>query len=356
MKAFILSILVGGMLTSSLPAQERGAAYQGQSARASGGQAVDPVVAKLNSIVLPELNIQDLPLYRAIDQLCVLSQSYDKGSDGVNMVVIDPDRRNPKVSIALRNIQLGKALDIITMQAGFAYKIRDGIIEVRPDAGRRAPPQRVQETAPAVRSQPTSPSRGPTADPAIDKLNSIVLPEVNIRDMSLSRVIGQLCALSQAYDKDSKGVNMVLIDPDHKDPKVNIALRNMPMGQLLEIVTKQVDFTFEVRNGVVEVRPDTGPKDIETAFFQFPPSSLVRMTGYRGAIGQSPNNDPLAVRPEEVALYNFFNRSGVSFETTPGTALAYDGTYLIVSQNRQNLERVREIVRRYAGTEVRLPR
>jgi DNA-directed RNA polymerase subunit K/omega len=350
MKALFFSILMASAFAHPLFSQERGASSQGQATSASSGQAaVDPVAAKLNSIVLPELNIHELSLYRAIDQLCVLSQSYDKDSGGVNMVVIDPDRRNPTVSIALRNIQLGKALDLITKQAGFAYRITGGVVEIRPDGGRRAAPALPQEDA-------SRSTRGPAADPVIEKLNAIILPEVNIRDMSLSRVIGQLRALSQAYDKEAKGVNMVLIDPDRKDPKVNIALRNMPMGKLLEIVTKQVEFTYEIKNGVVEVRPDAGSKDIETAFFQFPPSSLVRMTGYRGAIGQSPNNDPLAVRPEEVALYNFFNRSGVSFETTPGTALAYDGTYLIVSQNSQNLERVRAIMRRYAGIEVRLPR
>ena len=34
---------------------------------------------------------------------------------GVNMVVIDPDRKNPSVNITLRNVQLGKALDIMRL-------------------------------------------------------------------------------------------------------------------------------------------------------------------------------------------------------------------------------------------------
>jgi len=51
-------------------------------------------------------------------------------------------------------------------------------------------------------------------------------------------------------------------------------------------------------------------------------------------------------RPEEVAIKNFLTRSGVAFEA-PAT-LSYDGTNLIVYQSRKNLDRVKNIIRRYS--------
>jgi tetratricopeptide (TPR) repeat protein len=50
-------------------------------------------------------------------------------------------------------------------------------------------------------------------DPTVDKLRSITVPEINIRDMPFDRAITQLINISQSYDKENKGVNMVVIDP-----------------------------------------------------------------------------------------------------------------------------------------------
>lgn len=188
-------------------------------------------------------------------------------------------------------------------------------------------------------------------DPVVEKLNTIILPEVNIRDLPLDRIIGQLAAVSRVYDKSGQGLNLILIDPDRKNPVVNIALRNISVGKLLEIITMQVGFTYEIRNGVIEVRPDTGPKDLETAFFPLAPALMVRLATLGGATNPLPSRKPAkgddSPLPEEIALRIFFIRAGVPFDTTAGSGLAYDGTFLIVSHNRKSLEQIRDILRRF---------
>ena len=47
------------------------------------------------------------------------------------------------------------------------------------------------------------------------------------------------------------------------------------------------------------------------------------------------------------ALQAFFQRAGVNFEL-PGASLAFDGEQLIVTQSRQNLDRMRTILRNYS--------
>jgi general secretion pathway protein D len=204
------------------------------------------------------------------------------------------------------------------------------------------------------------------ADPVIEKMRSITIPEINIRDLPFNRAIDQLVIVSQSYDKDGKGVNMVVIDPDRKNPAVNMTLRTVSLEKALEIITKQANFTFNINQGIVEIRPDSGSNDLETEFFPLSTSAVIKMTGISAggaapAAGAAPAGgaNPFggaaasgataggSERPEESGIKNFFTRSGVSFETQ-GASLAYDGTNLIVTQTRKNLDRVRNILRRYS--------
>lgn len=205
------------------------------------------------------------------------------------------------------------------------------------------------------------------SDPALLKLREIIVPEINIRDLPLDRAIQQLNNVSQSYDKDQKGVNMVVIDPERKNPPVNITLRQVSLEKALEFITKGVNFTFTVNQGIVEVRPDSGSSDQETEFFPLSQAATIKMTGMSsvgagagaagggaggannpfGSAGASTAGGTGEPRPEETAIKNFFIRSGVNFETQ-GSSLAYDGTNLIVTQNRKNLDRVRNILRRYS--------
>lgn len=199
------------------------------------------------------------------------------------------------------------------------------------------------------------------SDPVLEKLRSINVPEINIRDMPLDRAISQLIVVSQSYDKDNKGVNMVVIDPEHKNPSVNpITLRGVTLEKALDIITKQVNFTYEIRQGIIEIRPDTGSSDLETEFFPLNPSAISKITGNisgAAAAGGGAAASPFSggatgagasdVDPRNEAIKNFLIRSGVSFDAT-GAQLNFDGANLIVTQNRKNLERIRNIIRRYS--------
>lgn len=206
---------------------------------------------------------------------------------------------------------------------------------------------------------------GPTGtastDPVLDKLRSITVPEINIRDLPFDRAIAQLTIVSQSYDKENKGVNMFVIDPDRKNPSVNMTLRNVTLEKAIDLITKQVNFTYTINSGIIEIRPDSGSNDLETEFFPLSSAAETKMTGI--GTGAPTTTTPGAtaspfgagtagagatdVNPRNEGIKNFLTRSGVSFEVT-GAVLNYDGTTLIVTQNRKNLERIRNILRRYS--------
>ena len=201
-------------------------------------------------------------------------------------------------------------------------------------------------------------------DPVIEKMKSIQLPEgFIVRDQPLDRALVLLQTQAAAFDKDQKGVNIVLLDPANKNPTVNLQLRNVSVYQALDYTCKRVGFSFTVGSGgIVEVREDTGDSLNETEIYPLSTAAVLKMTGLSaggggGGGGGAPANPfggaPAGgagagdgQRPEEVAIRNFLSRSGVSFE--PPATLSYDGTNLIVYQTRKNLDRVQNIIRRYS--------
>ncbi|MGC6606910.1 MAG: type II secretory pathway, component PulD [Lentimonas sp.] len=195
------------------------------------------------------------------------------------------------------------------------------------------------------------------------KMNNIVIPQVNFSGMELTRVIETLSELSVEYDSEGLGVNIIpLFNPNDSNPRVNISLRNLSLDRILQFVTQQVNFGYDIGNDAVTVQPtnnEPGSQGIITEFFPISRATVIRLTGFRDGGGSSSGPvDPFAApsgggssgpsASEEVeALQKFFSQAGVNFEV-PGSSLAFDGEQLIVTQSRRNLERMRTILRNYS--------
>ena len=211
---------------------------------------------------------------------------------------------------------------------------------------------------PEVYNREVASNSGKTeSDPVLDKLSAIMVPEINIRDMAFDRAIQQLITISKSYDKDGKGVNMSVVDPEHKNPSVNMTLSDVSLKQALDIIVKQVNFAYTISQGVIELRPDTGSGDMETEFFPLSSAAETKMTGINvsaapaaaGATGGAFSGTTGASGDASArtdGIKNFLSRSGVVF--TENAQLNYDGTTLIVTQNRKSLEKIRNILRRYS--------
>lgn len=196
----------------------------------------------------------------------------------------------------------------------------------------------------------------------MQKLNSIVIPTVSFADMELSRVVNSLNEQSMRFDTgygDNKGVNIVLIDPNRMDPQINISLRNLSLKRILDFVVDSVGFQYDVEPDAVVIRPGEGgaASNLETEFFPISRSTFIRMTGIGvGTDDGASASDPFAPVPaglaqggvdEAAALQSFLQQAGVDFVGTPGGSLAYDGSSMIVTQTKRNLERIRNILNRY---------
>ena len=197
-------------------------------------------------------------------------------------------------------------------------------------------------------------------DPITEKMKTIRLPEGFVaRDEPLDRALTKLSTLSQTYDKDQKGVNIVPVTDGAESPTVNLQLRDVTVFQALDYLCKRVGYSFSVSpSGIVEVRKDAGDGLLDTQFFELTQAAVVKMTGqglnttapggaaanpFGGAGGAA---GPAEGNPQENAIKSFLTRSGVPFE--PPATLSFDGTRLIVTQSPKNLDRVKNIIRRYS--------
>ena len=198
------------------------------------------------------------------------------------------------------------------------------------------------------------------ATPLAQKLNSILIPNVNFTGIELSRVISTLSAVSEEYDKSEgvKGVNIVLQDQASKNPAITITLRNLSLKRILDLITENNGYTYEITEDTVVVRPSIGETTgLDNAFFPVTRATVIRMTGI-GAAAATPaaSADPFAAPSaapassgggESGALQAFLEQAGVKFSTTPGSSLVYDGAAIIVNQTPRNIEKIRNILNRY---------
>lgn len=201
-----------------------------------------------------------------------------------------------------------------------------------------------------------STERSEVEDPVVARMKKIIIPQIDLPGRKLSEIIPVLAEYSIAFDKDQKGVNFNLIDPEKKDPEVSLSLRGMPLSGVLEQVLRSVNYSYTVNNGVVEIRPDTGNAEIETEFFPLSQGAVTRMTGAGAKAADSASPFGAATgggegeRPEIPALKRYFRGIGIEFSEANNTGLNFDGQQLIVTHNRRVLERVRNTLRRYSDT------
>jgi general secretion pathway protein D len=208
-----------------------------------------------------------------------------------------------------------------------------------------------------------------TTNPVLEKMRSIVIPNVSFNDAPLSNVIKTLSDLSAEYDPSGKGVNMNLVTdaapPDKTNPPVTLTLRGENLETILQSVCKNVHYTFEVESGIVTLRWGQ-VIGLETRDFPMSQATLTRLTGYHGGGGggdssASGGTDPFATSSNttdtsssssgtssEVTddLKNFFVNAGVDFP--PEARLAYDGNKIWVTNTSTNLDRLANLLQRYS--------
>jgi general secretion pathway protein D len=125
----------GQMMSEVDQAWQRPGVLEQKPAGEAAGSGPSPLWAKLNTIVLPNVNFSGMELSRVVNTLSVISEEFDRTGGtpkGVNIVLLDQSNSNPTVNITLRNLPLKRVLDFITDSVGYQYEVQADAVVVRP--------------------------------------------------------------------------------------------------------------------------------------------------------------------------------------------------------------------------------
>ncbi|AHF89435.1 type II and III secretion system protein [Opitutaceae bacterium TAV5] len=203
----------------------------------------------------------------------------------------------------------------------------------------------------------------PRTNPLREKIARLIMPSVDLRNMPLSQVVSTLGALAEDAEREqptlagNPRVNIVLLDQENKNPQVNLRLQGMPLKRVLDILVESIGYRYDVTDIVSIKTGGSGPNMLEMEVFPISKAAIIRMTGVgSGSSAPAAAADPFAAPAgggggggsgggEADGIRNFLQNAGVQFG--PGSALAYDGAAIFVTQTTSNLERVRNILARF---------
>ncbi len=90
-----------------------------------------------------------------------------------------------------------------------------------------------------------------------NKLSSIIIPKVDIRDANIADAVQIITALAKEHDAKKTGVKIVLMDKKNKS-KVIMSLQQVSLHDLLNYVAQASGLVVEVQDDVVVL---TKPKE-----------------------------------------------------------------------------------------------
>ena len=192
--------------------------------------------------------------------------------------------------------------------------------------------------------------------PVVEKLATIIFPQVQFLDVSLQEVAAFLALRTRELDlaeadPTKKGVNFLVNAPDA--PNVTLTLTNVVLNDLLAAIADQTGTRIVVEDRVVVFSGLDGSDALLTRTFRTPPDFLG--TGSGGDAEES--DDPFAEPSEEASglaqrmtAKDFLEQNGVVFPE--GSAIFYNpgNNTMVVRNTAGNLAQIEDIVTRALET------
>jgi len=194
------------------------------------------VRARLEKIIIPEIELRDAPLSDALSFIREKARDFDPEKKGVNLVHIPAEGApEPLITVSFKEIPLTEALKYLAALSGLEVEIGDPAVVFRAPAPKTVPsPDTMVETAKVPMSVKPS---GKSADLAA----AITLPKVVLEEAPLPTVLQFLQAKSLELDPDKKGLNFILNAPGDPAPdtiRISLSLREVPLSEALRYVAE----------------------------------------------------------------------------------------------------------------------
>lgn len=217
-------------------------------------------------------------------------------------------------------------------------------------------------------NEQTEGGQGPQNETLVGKLNTIMVPSVDLQDASLDESLDFLRIASRANDtarveQSAKGLDFILQLGSPDNPKVqavnqariNVNLRNVSLQQALKVITEATGTQYRIDEFAVVIYP-TGAADPTLIRRDFRvPANFLSSSALNGTGGGG--DDPFAT-PEAGSGSLIAKRlnateklKSLGLPFPEGATASFNGGVLSVRNTAENLEYVAEIVNTVASQE-----
>lgn len=201
--------------------------------------------------------------------------------------------------------------------------------------------------APATETTCLPKVSGPSLE---EKLHRTILPKICFTDTPLRDALDMIAEVAGELDAFRVGgLNIILLDNPTESARVHLTLRESSIAKILEFVAQSVGYEIDMEdNAVIFTAAEKNKKRLATKIFPISRAAVIRLTNLRETADRPASQREQILR-EESLLKNFFERSGINFQRTESSSLAFDGSNLIVTQTPKNLKRMAELLKNYAA-------
>ena len=190
------------------------------------------------------------------------------------------------------------------------------------------------------------------------KLSLIQIPEVQFFKSTLSDAATELNRQARLFDLTEpdpakKGVNIIPLIGD-EETTVTLTLGSMSLGDMIQLITEMVGWTFDIRSDAVVIQKTGGTfkgRPLETEFYEMTQGTISRMTGSSSGDGGG-DIDPFAApagggggdADGGAKIKAFLESTGIPFNDGKGHKFSFDGFQMIITHERRFLDLIERIL------------
>ena len=191
------------------------------------------------------------------------------------------------------------------------------------------------------------------------KLGLIQIPEVQFFKSTLSDAASELNRQSRLFDLTEpdpakKGINIIPLIGEDEEPTVTLTLGSMSLGDMIQLITEMVGWTFDIRSDAVVIQKTGGTfkgRPLETEFYEMTQGTISRMTGSSSGDGGG-DIDPFAApagggggdADGGAKIKAFLESTGIPFIDGKGHKFSFDGFQMIITHERRFLDLIERIL------------
>ena len=191
------------------------------------------------------------------------------------------------------------------------------------------------------------------------KLSLIQIPEVQFFKSPLSDAAAELNRQARLFDltepdPTKKGVNIIPLIGEDEEPSVTLTLGSMSLGDMIQLITEMVGWTFDIRSDAVVIQKTGGTfkgRPLQTEFYEMTQGTISRMTGSSSGDGGG-DIDPFAEpagggggdADGGAKIKAFLESTGIPFIDGKGHKFSFDGFQMIITHERRFLDLIERIL------------